>query len=69
MAMESKDQTNIRLTATAKQIMNDLTNVYGVAQGDVIEILLRCEAARLALPGYSKTLRDAGPPMRAKTEP
>lgn len=65
MAMETKQQTNIRLTPTARRIMNDLTNVYGVSQGDVIEMLLRSEAARLALPGHRQSpLRTSGLPMK-----
>ncbi len=55
MATESKDQVNIRLTPTAKKILSQLSDVYGTAQGDVVELLLRIEAARLKLKGHERS--------------
>ena len=52
MAIDKKAQVNIRLTPTGRAILTQLSGVYGVSQGDVIEILLRMEAARLRLPGH-----------------
>jgi hypothetical protein len=51
-ASERKLQTNVRLTPQARKILMILSDVYGVAQGDVLEILLRIEAARLQLKGF-----------------
>jgi hypothetical protein len=59
MASEDKIQVNIRLTPTAKRILVKLSDVYGVAQGDVLEILLRLEAARLRLPGHEQSVLRA----------
>ena len=62
MATESKDQVNVRLTETAKKILVQLADVYGTAQGDVIEMLLRVEAARLGLKGHEQSVLKRGLP-------
>lgn len=51
---EEKVQTNIRLTPTARKLLVRIASFWGVAQGDVIEILLRAEAARLGFAGFKK---------------
>lgn len=51
-AIDKKAQVNVRLTPVARRILTQLSEVYGVSQGDVLEILLRMEAARLRLPGH-----------------
>lgn len=58
MAREEKLQTNIRLTPTARKAMVQLSDIMGIAQGDVVELLLRAEAARLGLPGHRGYLRQ-----------
>lgn len=52
MATERKIQTNVRLTPQARKILERIAGIYGVAQGDVLEILLRMEASRLRLDGF-----------------
>ncbi len=56
MPSEDKVQANIRLTPTAKKVLVELSDIYGIAQGDVVEVLLRVEAARLGLRGHEKSL-------------
>jgi hypothetical protein len=51
-AAERKIQTNVRLTPQARKILSRVADIYGVAQGDVLEILLRLEASRLRLDGF-----------------
>ncbi len=62
MASEEKQQINVRLTPTAKRVLRMLTDVYGTAQGDVIEMLLRVEAARLKLKGHENSPLRRGLP-------
>ena len=61
-ARKRKIQTNIRLTEEARFILERVAELYGVAQGDAIEILLRLEASRLRLEGFeSSNLRPVPP--------
>jgi hypothetical protein len=62
-AQERKVQTNVRLTPQARKILARVAGLYGVAQGDVLEILLRLEAARLRLEGFDTSHIKPIPPL------
>lgn len=42
--MIRKHQVNIRLTPEAQEILKRLAGVFGISQGDLIELLLRQQA-------------------------
>jgi hypothetical protein len=44
MARSVKVQTNVRLTELGRTLLDKLTDLYGVSQADVIEMLIRDRA-------------------------
>jgi hypothetical protein len=66
MPTEEKQQTNIRLTPSARAYLQAISELWGIAQGDVVEILLKAEAARI---GINSTLpADIVPPWPSASE-
>jgi hypothetical protein len=44
--MPRKEQTNLRLTPVARDLLARLSDDEGISQGDIIEVLVRAEANR-----------------------
>lgn len=44
-----KKQVNIRLSRTGRDLLAKIADRYGITHGNVIEMLLRSEAARLGI--------------------
>jgi hypothetical protein len=67
MSSERKEQVNSRLTPTARTLLVRIADVWGVGQGDVIEMLLRAEGARIGI-GVGRELPKVPPPFPSKDE-
>ena len=48
--MPPKEPVNFRLSKLARDLLKRLSDLDGISQGDVIEVLVRAEIARRGLP-------------------